>query len=334
MPINKNALIRYQTLDRCFSNPGRNYFIEDLLEEVNNTLSEHNSSTDGIRRRQLFEDIKFMESENGWNIELDKITDGKKKYYRYCDPKFSINNSPLNETEAEQLKAALLVMSRFKGSPQFSWVEELIPKLEQTFGLKESEEIISFDTNPYLKGIEYLGELFEAIHNKQPLKIAYQSFKKEIPDISVFYPYYLKQFNNRWYVFGQQKGFNTLSVKALDRIEKIEKSTEPFIENRQYDFSEYFEDIIGINRGKGEKPELITLWFAPSKAPYVKTKPLHGSQKKKQENESGLTITIEVIPNYELKSLLLSFGKEVKVLTPQWLHKELLEMSYGNLIKS
>jgi predicted DNA-binding transcriptional regulator YafY len=48
-----------------------------------------------------------------------------------------------------------------------------------------------------------------------------------------------------------------------------------------------------------------------------------------KEDENGLTITIEVIPNYELKSLLLSFGKELKVLSPEWLHKELLEMSYG-----
>ncbi len=101
-----------------------------------------------------------------------------------------------------------------------------------------------------------------------------------------------------------------------------------FIENREYDFSEYFEDVIGVNRGKYKEPELIKLWFSPEKAPYILTKPLHGSQKKKSLDENELIVTIEVIPNYELKSLLLSFGKEVKVLLPKELDNELFAMAY------
>jgi predicted DNA-binding transcriptional regulator YafY len=103
---------------------------------------------------------------------------------------------------------------------------------------------------------------------------------------------------------------------------------EPFIENTRYDFKEYFEDIIGINRGKDKPPEEITLWFAPDKAPYIQTKPIHGSQKVKKQDEEGLVITIEVIVNYELKSLLWSFGDEVKVLSPEWLDNELLKKRY------
>jgi predicted DNA-binding transcriptional regulator YafY len=324
MPINKNALIRYQTLDRCFGNPGRRYFIEDLLEEVNNALSEHNPATGGIRRRQLFEDIKFMESENGWSIELDKIVDNKKKYYRYSDHNFSINNTPINEIEAEHIKSALLVLSRFKGAAQFKWVEEIIPKLEQAFGFSgNQQEIISFDSNQYLKGIEYLGTLFNAILYKKVLEITYLSFKTNKPDISVFHPYYLKQYNNRWFLFGQIAGFNTLSVRSLDRVEGIKEIPGNYIENTKYNFSDYFDDLIGITKPKGSKPELIMLHFSIAQAPYILTKPLHGSQKKKNLDESGLTISIEVIPNYELKSLLQSFGKQLKVLSPDWLADEI-----------
>jgi predicted DNA-binding transcriptional regulator YafY len=270
-----------------------------------------------------------MESEKGWSIPLERLKDGKKTYYRYSDPEFSINNSPLTETEAEQLRSALLILSRFKGAPQFEWVEEIIPKMEQTFGLRNhAEEIISFEENRYLKGIDLLAPLFEAILNKKPLRITYQPFKAEKINISVIHPYYLKQYNNRWYLLGQTARFKDLSVRALDRIEKIEEVDEPFIENTRYDFKEYFEDIIGINRGKDNQPEKITLWFAPGKAPYIQTKPIHGSQKVKKNDEDGLVITIEVIVNYELKSLLLSFGKEVKVLSPQSLDRQLKEMAY------
>jgi predicted DNA-binding transcriptional regulator YafY len=222
-----------------------------------------------------------------------------------------------------------MVLSRFKGSPEFTWVQELIPKLEQTFNLKgDTKAIISFDDNRYLEGIEHLGKLFHAIMHKQPLEIAYKSFKSEKPNVSFIHPYYLKQYNNRWYLLGQTERFDSLSVRALDRIVDFKEVDIPFIENTQYDFEEYFEDVIGINKGKNRSPELIRLWFSTSKAPYILTKAIHGSQKVKQNDDNGLVITIEVIPNYELKSLLLSFGNEVKVLSPDWLHQELLNMAY------
>ncbi len=329
MPQNKHAFIRYLTLDKCFRNTGRKYFIEDLLAACNEALSYEDPASEGIKRRQLFEDIRFMESEKGWSVPLERIREGKKVYYRYADSDFSINNSPLSEGESQQLKAALKILSRFKGSPQFLWVEELIPKLEQTFELKNNtKEVISFDHNPYLEGIAYLGELFDAIVHEKPLEITYRSFKKGKDNISIIHPYYLKQYNQRWYLLGQTEKFDTLSVRALDRIKAVKEADVPWSGNRKYNFSEYFEDVIGINKGKNLSPELITLWFSNEKAPYILTKPLHGSQKKKKQDETGLIITIEVIPNYELKSLLLSFGNEVKVLSPQKLHEELLKMMY------
>jgi len=331
MPANKNAIIRYQTLDKCFRNPGRRYYIEDLLNACNQALSEHNPGTTGIKRRQLFDDILFMESEKGWSIPLLRMSDGKQKYYRYEDMNFSINNSPINEMESEQIKAALLIISRFKGTPQFAWVEEMIPKLEQAFGFKSNEkEIISFDTNQYLKGIEHLGTIFNAILYEKTLTIGYQSFKTDKPNITVISPYYLKQYNNRWYLFGKTARFETLSIRSLDRIVSVAESKVPYLPNIEVNFSEYFEDIIGITKPKDTLPELIELWFSPKQAPYVLTKPLHGTQKKKSFDETGLIVTIEVMPNYELKSLILSFGKEVKVYSPVHFSEEILKMAYGN----
>ena len=330
MPANKNVLIRYITLDKCFRNRGRNYTITDLLEACNRALEEAGGGTGGIQKRQLYDDIKFMESSEGWSVPLERVRDCKKVYYRYANRDFSINNSPLNPAEARQLEAALQLLSRFKGSAQFAWVEELIPKLEQAFGLAgHAGEVMAFEQTPYLKGIDYIGVLFEAIINKTPLEISYQSFKNPRPTVTVIHPYFLKQYNQRWYLLGQTERFDTLSVRALDRMLSVKPADVPFIENWKYDFNEYFEDIIGVNRGKNREPELIKLWFSPEKAPYILTKPLHGSQKKKSLDENGLTVILEVIPNYELKSLLLSFGREVKVLSPAWLDEELKRMRYG-----
>ena len=83
MPVNKNAMIRYLTLDKCFGNPCRKFFIDNLLEAVNSAIAESDPNTDGIKKRQLFDDIRFMESENGWSIPLGRYKDGRRFYYRY-----------------------------------------------------------------------------------------------------------------------------------------------------------------------------------------------------------------------------------------------------------
>jgi hypothetical protein len=97
MATNKNALIRYKVLDNCFRNLGKRYFIGDLIEACKKVLTEIDPETNGISRRQIFEDIAFMESKEGWVIELTRYREGKKVYYRYTDINFSINNMPLNE---------------------------------------------------------------------------------------------------------------------------------------------------------------------------------------------------------------------------------------------
>ena len=70
MAFNKNALTRYKILDSCFRNTGRRYFIEDLINACNQALGELKSGYNGISRRQIFDDIAFMESNGGWSIEL------------------------------------------------------------------------------------------------------------------------------------------------------------------------------------------------------------------------------------------------------------------------
>src|SRR5690606_11832559 len=118
--------------------------------------------------RQLFEDIKFMESTSGWSIPLERHRYGKKVYYRYSDPKFSINNQPLNDSESEQIKSALQILSRISGSPHFEWVNEIITKLESKFGLIDRpKEVIEFENNIDLIGIHHLTPIFNAIINNR-----------------------------------------------------------------------------------------------------------------------------------------------------------------------
>lgn len=332
MSTNKHAIIRYQTLDKCFSNNGKRYYIEDLLEACNDAIYNFDESSNGIKKRQLYDDIKFMESEQGWSIPLEKVKDGRRAFYKYKNESFSINNQPLNDAEAEQLKSAMLVLTRFKGLPQFEWVNELIPKLDKTFRLyNKNQEIISFDNNQFLIGTEFITPLFKAIQNKQTLIIEYKSFKSEVSQNIIFHSYYLKQYNNRWFLFGKHDDFSNLTNLALDRIEAVEQSAKPFDESELVDFEEYFDDFIGVTKPSNKVLTKIKLSASVALAPYIITKPLHGSQKKIELSENNFIFFIEVIPNFELKKLLLSFGNDITVIEPLELKNEIVDILNKNI---
>lgn len=330
MPINKNAYIRYQTLDKCFGNYGRKYFFSDLLEEVNKALALIES--DGIGRTQLFKDIRFMESEAGFSIPLDRLQEGKKIYYTYLDKKFSIKNSPLNLTEAQHIKSALQVLNRFKGLPQFEWMDELIPLLNDRLGFSnDNKQIIYFDHNEDYTANQHIETIFNAIRNSRVLLIEYKDFRNDKSYLIHLHPYILKQYNNRWFVFGlndeNQIPFWNL---ALDRIISMDETRLNY-QKDEFDWeNDYFYDIIGVTRFQNTEIVKVELVFTAELAPYILTKPIHPSQSKPKYSEKGeMTISIKVIPNYELERLILSFGENVTVASPRSLVKRI-----NNRIKS
>jgi predicted DNA-binding transcriptional regulator YafY len=336
MSINKNAYLRYQVLDKCFSNRYRMFFIDDLLDEVNIALEEFNGDGSKVERRQLFDDIKFMESESGFSIPLERIRQGKKVYYRYSEADFSIQNQKISDDEIETINSALMVLLRFRGIPQFEWVNEIFPKFQSAFQDKEPTEVISFDQNEYLVGLDNLPILYKSITNKSALNIEYQSFKESKPKLLIIHPYYLKQFNKRWFLFGLNNKDKLIYNLPLDRIKNISQSSEKYIENTTLDFKDYFDDIIGVSFTPNEKPIKIKLKINNEVTPYILTKPLHGSQKKLESKADRTIVEIEVVPNFELKQLLLSYGNGIEVISPLGYREEIksnIESMMNNYIK-
>lgn len=317
MPTTKNATIRYQALDRCLRNPGRRYNIDDLVEACNTALTDFDPSCSGVKKRQVYDDIHFMQDSQGFNAPIEIFKDGRVAYYHYDDPNFSINNQPLNQHEAQQLKEALLTISRFKGMPQFEWIEEIKARLEQSFNLKSQENIISFEENEFLKGREFIGDLYNAILNKQTLLIQYKPFKAEGDIQFEIHPYHLKQFNNRWFLFGWNEMESHISNIALDRIASISISNSRYKPNTEFDFQEFFEDVIGVTIPANVQPQKILLKIDSSLWPYIKTKPLHGSQKVKMENDKFAVVELQVIPNYELEALIFYYGEQIELIEPK-----------------
>jgi len=328
MATNKHATIRYHALDRCFSNHLRRFYIEDLILACNEAIYEYSGLKDGVKRRQVFEDITFMESEQGWSLPLERIKDGKRVYYRYSDKSFSIKNRNINQSEAEQIKETLNILSRYKGLPHFEWVEEIQVRLEDTFKLKGNmEAIVGFEHNPYLKGLNYFTELFNAIRNKKTLIIRYQGYRQESASLIIISPWYLKQYNNRWFLFGFNTEYQALSNLAIDRIQSIEESRETYVVNNKIDFEEYFEDIVGVSVKEGAAIQKIVIKITGMVWPYIESKPLHGSQKVIRKNDSNVEIELRVQVNHEFMALLFSYMDAIEIIEPESLRERFRTIS-------
>jgi len=326
MPINRNALVRYKVLDSCFSNRGRQYTIDDLVEVCNEKLRYIDPDTGGIRRRQVQADIQFMESDEGWNIELERIRVGKKMYLRYADRNFSIQQLPVNPQEIAYLRDAFSILTCFQGMPQFEWAAEALPRLSQYLQIDEpmARPIMSFDHNPFLTGVNYIGQFYQAIYNRQVLRIQYKPFEVEEPLELLFHPYYLKQYNNRWFVLGlnAENGRPDWNL-ALDRVQTLEVTAEPYQPAEDMDWDDYFHDIIGVTKPDDREPERIVLVFEGITSHYIASKPLHGSQKTRLLRKDVLEVVLRVIPNYELEWLLMSYADSVTVQEPAHLKDKL-----------
>ncbi|MFN2430576.1 MAG: helix-turn-helix transcriptional regulator [Cryomorphaceae bacterium] len=331
MPVNRNAMMRYLELDRCLRNPGRRFQIADLINACNTKLTERYGPGFTVSRKTIYNDLEFMRSSDGWSAPIEKEKDGKKVYHRYEDRDFSINNAKVNDAELNQIKSALVVLQRFKGMPQFKWINEIIAKLESSFDVKEDVDYISFQHNEFLQGLEHLEDLFNAIVYKKKLVVEYRAFTYPEPLMHEISPYYLKQFNNRWFLFGHNHETGLLQNLSLDRISNVNSGDGDFMPCNT-DWEDYFYDIYGVSRPYDGEVEEIELWLSQSQAPYIKTKPIHGSQKYTDNEDGSAHVKLKLIPNFEFKKLILSYGAGCKVLAPSHyvdLIREEFEMAKG-----
>ena len=363
MPSNKNAVIRYMFLDQLLSDRYHKYTCLDLLNQVNERLdiagfptiggdsSDYDRSIkSGKRVIQL--DIQALQ-ESPFNMEIDS---SEKLYgspvYRYADQTQSLFSKPLSDDEKRLLQEVLNTLGQFAGLDSFEWLNDLQEKLndKRSFGRSEydkemtaNRKIISFSSNDYLEGKDYLGALFTLIANKKVVDVDYAPFGEEVRAIRL-YPYLLKQYNDRWYLIGTPLGDKKFPYRKdffvnlpLDRMEAIHPvEGVPYIDCDD-DFEERYEDIIGITYNENEPLTKIIIAVKDSFTGYVDTKPIHGSQTKfapevqeqllkKYSFLVGYTFYgLELKPNREFFNEIYRYGDNIILLSPKRLREIILK---------
>lgn len=271
-------------------------------------------------------DIRFIETTYP-DIIVKETRLGRNKTYSYENPNSSIYKLKFNDEELSQLSQCMAILSQFEGMPQMDWLQSFMDRFKLSLNIEsDGKQIVGFDYNPYLRGRQHFATLLTAISEKRVLALDYKNFKQEKVDTIIVHPYFLKEYNNRWFLLGFNEDKQKISNFAFDRIVSINTVSSPqYRENEEIDFNEdYFDDIIGVSHTNAEQ-QLVIIKVSKDTYPYIETKALHWSQSVVDRDEETVTIKLRVVPNYELEQCLLSYGEAITIEQPISLREKLKE---------
>lgn len=350
MGLTIEALVRLETLDKCFRDRTRDYCFDELMEACCEALDEkipgRKTGESTVSERLIRADIAYMKKAENWGIDLITpryngsrynkdgfaISDNmsRARAYKYANQDYSIMDSPLISDERDLKMNLGFILDYFKNKPNSSWMTSLGPRINDELNEENSNVIIpDYNHSEDLKGFkEYFTKLYNAIVGKEVIRLEYLPFNGSLKAWTLS-PYFLKEYNNRWFLFAYNHVEKKLTNVALDRIERLETIDEKFIDSSAVEvfndisYDQYFDDIIGVSYPKGKRLEKVVLQFSEARYPHVKTKHLHPYQR---ENDAERTLTVDLVPNRELIQTILSFGKDVKVVSPPSLRDEIKDI--------
>lgn len=329
MPANKNALLRYKTIDNCLRNRQRRWTLQDLVDACSDALYDFEGIRKGISTRSVQLDIQMMRSDKlGYNAPIEVYDH---KYYRYSDPDFSITELPLSQTDYDKLAEAVDMLRQYADFDYFTELSDVIGRLQDTLAIARNKRapIVDFERNSNLMGLKFLNPLYNYIANKQTLTISYQPFNNPKPKDWIVWPYLLKEYRNRWFLFCTRVTDHKLFNLALDRMKSIEPNKEtPFQEDSHFDPSTFFKDVVGVTKTRQTPLETVRFIANSEQAPYIETKPVHSSQMVLERNDEDGTVLFQckVVLNFEFYALMLSYGPGVKIISPKCAVKTIRKM--------
>lgn len=272
---------------------------------MNNTSANHDRTT-SIYERTFHRDLRAIESIFDVEVRCNRSTNQYSITTNLQDASFS------------------------------KWVVETMAMSSFVAECKEIRKQILIEDMP--SGYRYLAPIIKAMKTHCSLIVSYQSYFAASASQFEIEPYCLKSFKRRWYVLAKTSKHDDLRVLALDRIENVIITDVKYTIPHNFDAEKYFRDYYGVIMN--EKPEKVRLWTTSFRANYLRSLPLHKSQKEvecvresaPQTNDGYSIFEMKVAPTFDFIQELRSLGAEVKVLAPQRL-ADWLKLDAENVVK-
>lgn len=250
-----------------------------------------------ISDRTLQRDIEDIRDEFGLEISYDS---SKRGYF--IDEKNSISADHILHFLELAVSAQVMIDSLREG--------------------KKALKYIAFDSYEYFKGLNILPKLLLAIKAKKKINFSHTSYQNRKTSTHYVNPYMLKEYQGRWYLYGENVSMNDFWIYGIDRIDNLKISDETFLPKEEVDISERFENIIGVSGPlEGQGLQEIILSMNAEQGMYFKGLPWFKPYETITDTKVEFRISLNIIPNFELLLKLLMHSDKVMVVSPDWLRK-------------
>ena len=187
--------------------------------------------------------------------------------------------------------------------------------------LKHRDKIMLTDSPT---GVEHIQIILEAIDKKRGIECDYYSFNKKSVKQQKLIPYFLRTWENRWYLVAEPDNHHHgQSVFALERMDNIRLTEEKMLPSKKITAEEYFDGSFGVNHSDDQKPERILIKVYSTQVEYVRALPIHESQREIETTDEWSIFEYRIIPCFNLYQQLLWHREKVEVLEPKSVREEM-----------
>jgi len=324
MPAHKSKNFRYRIIDECLQNQKKQWTLEDLISEVSQRLTDE-FGVQKVSRRSIQYDIALMREKPpvGYNAPIICIEGN----YSYSVPGFSIQNERLSKPDIDNLTEVINTLKQYKNYTHLGDIHKIIEKIEAIIAINPGPQTttVSFETSEKLtKGILWLKQIFDAVVQKRTIELTIREANESIRQM-VIHPYFIKEYQSEWFLFGLHDETKKYTVVPVQKIAAISPQIITFIEQTDSNPQEYFDSIVGISPGETIKPIKITLKVSQDLKEKFLISPLHHSQQITDLSSDGALLDLTVIPNKDLREIILQYGSQIKVEAPDKLRKSIIQ---------
>ncbi len=259
----------------------------------------------------------WLETEMSGGVEMSRTTFYRHKcaiedmfgiiidFDRQRGKYFISNEDVLNSDSVQNWILQTLSMSNLLGESQ-SLHERIVP---------ESVPSVTGRMEPVIKAMKKSVRL-------QMTYCKYDGSDAKSCDVA---PYCIKLYHQRWYLLAKNED-GQMRLYAFDRMQRIDVSATPFVLDPDFDAQAYFADCFGVVRIEGVAPQRIVVRAFGNEADYLRSLPLHKSQREMASGEDYTDFEYFMRPTLDLCGQILSRGARLKVIFPQSLAEQVHQM--------
>lgn len=316
MARNSKAWERYQRINDIFNlRKGSQAVVttEELLSILGSSLRQ--LRIDMNKMKEMGAPLEYIARERGW---------------RYTRPFDFSESIPLSAEDIMQLRLAEATLAQVSHLPGFENLTEVFEKIRRSVrrwvDREATARAIYFDPVPAYEGGVHLPFFLQAIETTRQVVFDYQPFLAPSPRPCVFDPYFLRQHHQRWYVGGFSHDPKELFIRTypLERISGQPELTGRYFDKpRDFYPPDYWKHIVGINRPPNGKVESVVLEFSYLHGRYFLSNPFFAPFEVLEDTPEKLLVKMELMVDIELVRRIAAYGKDVRVLAPEALCREL-----------